>query len=426
MNIRRSIIISAIVSAILLTGCSAPDEAQSGTSPAPATNAESTGSTEHEASSAVTSIQSSPASASKAAESTEPVTAEFPYANWTISGEHVIDQPQMTELSPDNVLVDYDYISDIPGVTDPEECRRAADGAINAVRQCDRYAELVDWFADNPGYAEKKIYSDVAETVGDWLKDGEPGIEFVAAYINDYDGNGTEEAFVVVRTMLLTEYPWCYVIYVDSDGNAAPYEQWNSIINLESVDLLDYGRDKQIVFNAYGTMGANTHSPLLGVRDGKMVTHYDFRGGYIKSDCFLMTVGWQACGEYMVYDTAEHEYRTIIGKEVSIDELYAMDSTGILPEREDVFIPQAQVIGNKFYALGASHFIGGVYFFTYENGAFVEVYDPYKAEETRFDELINIRISDYPTKNTLYIEDYDKALASMVTPEQAAKLLGSE
>lgn len=420
MNIRRSILISAIVSAILLTGCSAaPDEVQSGSSPAPATDEEITRPPESEASSAITTVQSTAATSITAAKSTEPVTAEFPYPDWSISEDHVADNPQLTELSPDNVFVDYEYIKDIQGITDPEKCRWAADGAIDAIRQCDRYAELVNWFAENPGYTEKAVYYENDVTVGDWLTDGKPDIEFVAAYINDFDGNGTEEAFVVVKTILFTEFPWCYVIYVDSDGNAAPYEQWNSIIYLNSVDLLDYGRDKQLVFNAYGTVGANTHSPLLGVRDGKMVTHYDSRVGYYKSFCFLETVGWQASGEYMVYDTTEHEYRTVIGKEIDIDDFYALDSAGVLPPVEEVLIPQVQLIGNKYYALGGSHYFGGVEFYVYENSVLI----PVEKDENALFPIINIRISEYPTKPMVCIEDYDKALASMVTPENASEIL---
>lgn len=170
------------------------------------------------------------------------------------------------------------------------------------------------------------------------------------------------------------------------------------------------------MFNAYGSFGADTHSPLIGVCRKEMFTHYDFRGSYSKSDCFLATFGWQAIGEFMIYDTSAHRYRTVVGVPISIDDMYAMDSTGVLPPKEDSDFTEAQIIGNKFYALGGSEYWGGVTFYTYENGTFTEVRGVNSDEMT-------IRISEFPSKDTVLIDDYDAVISSMVTPLEAAAVV---
>ncbi len=78
---------------------------------------------------------------------------------------------------------------------------------------------------------------------------------------------------------------------------------------------------------------------------------------------------------------------------------------------------------SKYYAVGGSSFMGGISFYTYENGAFSEV-DTFGADDSP--NSLNIRISDCPTKNTILIEGYDKALAEMVTPAEAKKLLSAQ
>ena len=424
MNFRRGIT-PAVISALLLSGCSAPVTENS--SPAPI-SAEETAETEQDtAETAQASSENTSEPKQQTAESDDDTLEKFP-SGGSVGRLYNMDEeayPQMVQLSENNIFVDYDYIKNIPSDTAHEKYPYFTDIAVEAVKKSDRYKMVSRWINDNPSAADitVKYSTDGDDTLGDWLTSGGLDIRIKGAYINDFDGDGAEEAFVVLETILDTPKAYDYVVFVNYRGWSDPEYRWNRLEHLYSVDMLDYGADKQLVFNAYGDLGVSTHSPLIGVRNREMYTHYDFRGAYYKSDCFLMTYGWQCSGEFMVYDTDAHRYYTVVGAPVDINGLYAMDSTGILPPLEDVFIPEAQIIGSKYYAVGGSSFMGGVSFYTYENGAFSEV-DTFGADDSP--NSLNIRISDCPTKNTILIEGYDKALAEMVTPAEAKKLLSAQ
>lgn len=426
MNRRRGITL-AVISALLLSGCSAP-VSESG-SPAPVSDEVRKPEPTAEAPLTTAVTEQPTAEAQQTTSETPPESTdhentekpEFPLGG-SVGTLYQMDKepyPQMTRLSENSIFVDYSYIKDIQPDTGHEKYDYFTEKAVEAVKSSDRYNIVARWIKDNPSAADitVKYSTDGDDTLGDWLTDGELRIQVKGAYINDYDGDGAEEAFVVLETILDTPKAYDYVVFVNYRGWVDPEYRWNRLEYLTSVDMLNYGVDKQLVFNAYGDMGASTHSPLIGVRNREMFTHYDFRGAYYKSVCFLMTVGWQWTGEFMVYDTAAHRYYTVVGTPVDLNEIYAMDSTGVLPDLEDGYIPEAQIIGGKYYAIGGSMFMGGVSFYTYDNGAFSEVGDAADP-----DSLI-IRISDCPTKNTILIEDYDEALAEMVTPDKAKELL---
>lgn len=422
MNFRRGIT-PAVISALLISGCSAPVSENS--SPAPISAEETTEPEQGTAETAQASFENTSEPERQAAESNDDTPEEFPLGG-SVGRLYNMDKepyPQMVHLSENSILVDYDYIKDIPFDTEHEKYAYFTDIAVEAVKDSDRYKVVSRWINDNPSAADiiVKYSADGDDTLGDWLTGGELDIHVKGAYINDFDGDGAEEAFVVLETILDTPKAYDYVVFVNYRGWAVPEYRWNRLEYLPSVDMLDYGVDKQLVFNAYGDMGASTHSPLIGVRNREMFTHYDFRGAYYKSDCFLMTHGWQWSGEFMVYDTDAHRYYTVVGTPVDINELYAMDSTGVLSSLE--VMPEAQIIGNKYYAVGGSPFMGEVLFYTYNNGVFSEVDTLGTADSPN---SLNIRISDYPTKNAILIEDYDKALAEMVTPAEAKKLLSAQ
>ncbi len=405
MNIHHGILFSAIFSAILLSGFNFSQGSQESqesliTSPAlpSSEDRENTTSETNSADQPMSSVTS---------DSGEE-TAESSYSSEEIPAE---TEPQHTELSPDNVFVDFQYIEDIEGITDPESCRWAADAAIEAYRKTDYYSDFTEYMSENPdclssGFAYGD-YDDI--TVGEYLSEGD--VHFLSAFVDDFDSSGSEEAFVLIEAPGMENGSpklFGYVVLADKSGAAEIAKQYRHdeiavFANIQPHGILDYGLDKQIIVDSSGA-GYQTGSLLFGVKDGH-ITHYALRGGYAKSDCFLYTAGWQWTGEFMVYDTSAGEYRTIIGKEIDIDDLYSMDSAGVLPPKEDILVPEAQLIGNKYYALGGSHYFGGVYFYIYEKGALVPV------------DKDNIRISEFPTKPTVYIEDYDKAVGSMVDPE---------
>lgn len=413
------------ISALFLSGCSTPISESGSVSidTEQAEFSERATSEVTQATSEITQAASESTSEEISVPEKSPETADLAFpVGGSVGRVYCMDNnpyPQPTSLSENNIFVDYDYISDIQSDTEHEKYAYFTDIAVEAVKNSDRYKVVSQWIRDNPSAADTIVEyrgdgNDV--TLGERLVDGKPMVKVRGAFINDFDGDGHEEAFVVVNTVLDCDKTLDYIIFVNCDGRADPEYKWNRISYLTSADMLDYGMDKQLVFNAYGTFGADTHSPLIGVRNHKMFTHYDFRGSYSKSDCFLSTFGWQASGEYMIYDTSAHKYRTVVGVPISVEEMYAMDSTGVLPPQENIVIPKAQIIGNKFYALGGSEFLGGVTFYTYENGAFTEV------RRVNSDEM-TIRISDSPSKDTVLIDDYDAVISSMVTPSEAAAVV---
>ncbi len=408
------------ISALFLSGCSTPISESSSAS----IDTEQAEVSEQTMSEITQSAGESTADeVSVPGESSETADSAFPTGG-SVGWVYCMDKnpyPQPTSLSENNVFVDYDYIADIQPDTEHEKYAYFTDIAVEAVKNSDRYKIVSQWIRDNPDAADTIVeyQSDGKDiTLGERLVDGKPMVTVRGAFINDFDGDGYEEAFVVVNTVLDRDKTLDYVIFVNYGGRADPEYKWNRISCLTSVDMLDYGMDKQLVFNAYGSFGADTHSPLIGVRGKEMFTHYDFRGSYSKSDCFLATFGWQASGEFMIYDTSAHRYRTVVGVPISIDDMYAMDSTGVLPPKEELDFPEAQIIGNKFYALGGSEFMSGVIFYIYENGMFTEVRGAYPEKDE-----IAIRISEYPSKDTVLIDDYDAVISSMVKPSEAAAIV---
>ena len=425
MNFRRGIT-PAVISALLLSGCRAPLSENS--SPAPISAEETADSEQATAETAQTAFETTSEPETQVSADNDTANAEFPPGG-SVGILYRMDYepyPQMTQLSENNIFVDYDYTEDIPPDTGHEKYDYFTDIAVEAVKKSDRYKVVSQWIKDNPAAVDMTVNysSDSTDTLGNRLTNGELDIQVKGAYINDYDSDGSEEAFVVLETILDTPKTYDYVVFVNWRGTADPEYRWNRLEHLYSVDMLDYGADKQLVFNAYGDFGVSTHSPLIGVRNREMFTHYDYRGAYYKSGCFLMTYGWQCSGEFMVYDTSAHRYYTVVGSPIDINELYAMDSTGVLPSVD--IIPEAQIIGGKYYAVGGSSFMGGVSFYTYDNGAFSEVStasDPLGLQNRT---SVIIRISDYPTKNTILIKDYDAVLAGMVSPAEAKALLAEQ
>ena len=422
MNFRRGIT-PAVISALLLSGCRAP--VSENVSPAPISAEETAESEQVTAETAQTVFETTSEPETQVSADNDAANAEFPLGG-SVGMLYQMDYepyPQMTQLSENNIFVDYDYTEDIPSDTGHEKYKYFTDIAVEAVKKSDRYKVVSQWIKDNPAAVDMTVNysSDGDDALSDWLTNGELNVQVKGAYINDYDSDGSEEAFVVLKTILDTPKTYDYVVFVNWRGTADPEYQWNRIEHLYSVDMLDYGADKQLVFNAYGDFGVSTHSPLIGVRNREMFTHYDYRGAYYKSGCFLMTYGWQCSGEFMVYDTAAHRYYTVVGSPIDINELYAMDSTGVLPSVD--VIPEAQIIGGKYYAVGGSTFMGGVSFYTYDNGAFSEVITASDPVGIQNRASVIIRISDCPTKNTILIKDYDSAIDEMVSPAEARAIL---
>ena len=302
--------------------------------------------------------------------STEPVAPEE-------SGQSVSESEPRTISTENFTFVDYGYISDISGIFDPSECAWAAEPALDFMKSAEPQAE----------------------------------ISFNCAYVYDFDGDGREEAFTTVCCNFPAEEdvytePATYLIYVNADGQAElgcpkPY------YCITSVDLLDYGAEKHLVVNAYGTVGATTHSTLVGAAEGHSVVFLDERVSFSKNE-FLVTVwGWQCAGGLLTYDINEHEYLSVVGKLIDFDEFCALDSTGVLSEdglMDEVNPKEVRLLGNKFYLFGKYDYFG-VLKFTYENGALV----PFEGDSIRNPMFGN-------AFEEVCLEDFDAAVSAMKQP----------
>lgn len=315
----------------------------------------------------------------------------------------------ITYSEPDegHVFVDFDYIENAEGITDPEQAGEWLDRALEALRETEEYKAFEKYVRsgdfDREEFAE---YSD---------ENGNPMSIFERAYIDDFDKDGADEAFVFIR-IIVANY-WrdrTFLIFVGES-----VEIIDSYYGINGYSVLDYGLCRQLMVCSYGYVGVDTHSCLFGVVDGKPVEYYELRGWYQKVDCFLSADGWQGSGDFMYYDTAAKEYRAIMGRDMSFDDWFAMDTSGSIDEEKRNELVSNPLSDSKVIVIGGKYYC--VYYgwmdtgepYTYENGVFTYLGDG-----------SGIRISKCYTFRINCIEDidYDAAVASMLTPAQAALL----
>lgn len=362
--------ISALTSLLLLSGCAVSDSGAFSDSEVSVSAQEELSAAAPNASALTPSVETTPVQTTTA--QTDDVETAVSDAG---ESEESLSETEIRTISTENfTFVDFDYISDIAGITDPTECEWAAEPALDIMRNAEPETELV----------------------------------FTAAYVDDYDGDGRQEAFATVKCVFPEPQNGAsetsYLIYVSADGQAElaneyPYEY------ITSIDLLDYGNDRQLVINAYGGLGATTHSSLLGAAGGHSTVFYDYRGDFTKSGFMLTLWGWQASGGMIIYDTEAHKYLSLVGKLIDPEEFFALDTNGIVDmEIGHYNHNEVRLLGNKYYLFGRYDYFG-VLKFTYENGALV----PYEDTDIR-----NFMFeSEF---EEVYLEDFDAAVATMKQP----------
>ena len=220
-----------------------------------------------------------------------------------------------TPVSVGNEFIDYKFLTELPSTTDIGDL---ADKAVQCLMESEYYTE-----AAASEKARKK------ESFAHYFDENRTLTPiFSEAYVDDFDGDGKTETFIVVD-MPLDTVERNYLIFADSKENMSVIEHYCGI-NLEAV--LDYGEFKHIVFGGYGWLGVDMHSNLFGVVDGKAVDFYSIRGKFVKENCFVSTFGHQGMGDFMYYDTVMQEYRTIVGKEIPLDVIKEMDKDNVLTD----------------------------------------------------------------------------------------------
>ena len=374
---------------IAFTGCNAPNESDPELSEAPTQTAEAV-----------------PTAETAEPQTTAPETKETAPAAMSTDSEKEL----VTYSEPDegHIFVDFDYIEDAEGITDPEQAGEWLDKALETLQESEYYKALADFdpsedICDN--FDPEEYFDD------NW----NPAPRFERAFTEAFDGDGDEESFVVL-TMPARSYPnsvwWVryFLIYV---GNSCT-KSYECLPEIFGYHILDYGVCKQLIVYT-GGLGVETGSTIYGVKDGVSDILYSFRGGYNKVDCFLSGFGHQGGGDFMYYDTAAKEYRAIDGKEMTFEEAFAMDTSGSLSEEKrrnfvegKMLDTEVVIIGEKYYCFDYGLFGTGEPY-TYENGTFTKC------------ESGTVRISRGWTYDINHVEDinYDEAAASMLTPAQA-------
>lgn len=327
----------------------------------------------------------------------------------TVSEVSETEDASPVNLSLETEFIDYKFIENYEGTKDIGEL---ADKAVDFVKSGEIYKKTMADF--NTLLTEGKLvdpdtetqieYDDFISRFSDYISNDVIEPVLIAAYPNDYDGDGKEEAYIIVEMPERWGYGVYFgkrdlVIFSDKDQNM---EIVDEISDMYPPILLDYGSFKQITIGGSGSCGAEDHTCIYGVQDGKSVKLYFIRGSFCKEDCFLSTFGWQGSGDFMYFDTVKQRYVSIKGVDVPLDEIRKMDTAGDLTDDLDNnrFFA-AQLIGGKYYCFieGMMDY-GTVY--TYENNAFLHM------------ENSNVRISTNECELEVVTDiNIDEAVASM-------------
>lgn len=319
----------------------------------------------------------------------------------------------------DAEFIDYNLIGNYPGTTDIGDL---ADKAVEFLKATEAYASSMknaDIFTEEGlrriymehDYDEKTreemIKSD-AEEYSEYL-DGNGAVvpKLNVAYPNDYDGDGKEEAFIVVDmpvkegTFVSQGMIKSFLIFAGSNGKMQLIDSFSGAY---PAVLLDYGVCRHIAIGGSGPVGAADHTILYGVRDGRAVVLYSGRCGFYKEDCFLAVYGWQGSGDFMYYDTKAQEYFAVGSVDINIYDIKKLDKDNVLKEYyddlEDGYPVFVDLIGGKYYCVSRGVMDTGT-IYTYENGRLVPSEDCYA------------RCSEYYEGTTVNGLDADKAIAQM-------------
>lgn len=258
--------------------------------------------------------------------------------------------------------VDFVLIEDHRGTTD---IGSLGDEAIEFLKTTDEYGESLE---------RADVYS---ETYPEYYENGVLVPKLRTAYPEDYDGDGKTETFMLVdipynRDAEGIPLIYSFLVFADSEENMSLLDYNTELYNTE---LIDYGKNKQLVIGGFGTCGAEDHTDIWGVSGGKAVDLYNFRGSVYKQDCFVSVFGWQSMGGTLWFDPEKLEYRPVEGEKCDISEIKAMDKDGNIaalesydPDNENMFL-SISLIGGKYYCIDQGMMDTGM-IYTYDGDKF--------------------------------------------------------
>ena len=301
----------------------------------------------------------------------------------------------------DFIFVDYTFDKERKFIKAVTNFNNPWSMTIGALMETDDYKSFAADFANAEAFGR---FTDKPEAFLD--QDGEPMPLYKGTITDDFDNDGMDESFVITAIAKIPDdtenkrwYEREYLFFADENGAVLLDEYFDAEVKA----VLDYGCCKQLIVTSSGWSGNDSKSAVWGVKDGNAVKLYSGRLDYSKTDCFLYSTGQQLIGDFAVYDINKGEYLAIQGKELTAEDILAMDADNVIGGEYDNIV-NAVLIGGKYFVINQS----GVY--TYENGRF-----------KLSDKLVRSSATPGLTGdalNTLVDIDYDAALASMITPEQ--------
>lgn len=320
----------------------------------------------------------------------------------TAEAEVTADTPEKISVKAENMtFTDFAFIEYYKGSKQED---KTSEKAIEFLKTTEEYAQSQKY---SDFYKEK--YPEYFDENGVLVP------KFHESYTEDYDGDGREETF------LLIDMPYCnfgeptdnmfmlysFIVYTDNEGY---FEKLGNNGNLYVTKLIDYGTSKQLVIGGYGTCGADDCRRIYGVKNGRPICLYDFRGDVYKQDCFISVFGWQSMGGTMIFDPEKVMYIPVDGVPCDKEEIIRMDTDKTIEMLYDEKYSDwwnVSLIGGKYYCAEMGVMDSGS-IYTYSDGHFVLEKNSYiRNDHTYFD--------DEPGyANEVFVDfDYDKVTSEM-------------
>lgn len=303
---KKTVLSALALMCAAMTACSAANDSESSVS-----DTESV--TEIVSSAETTEITSE--TASQISETTVQTISE------TAEAEVTADTPEKISVKAENMtFTDFAFIEYYKGSKQED---KTSEKAIEFLKTTEEYAQSQKY---SDFYKEK--YPEYFDENGVLVP------KLHESYTEDYDGDGREETFLLID-MPYSNYidpddpsrgfsaVYSFLIFIGNDGNA---ELIDYNCGLYYPQLLDYGYNKQLVIGGAGSCGAEDHTIIWTVRDGKVYALNFFRGSVTKQDCFISVFGWQSMGGTMIFDPEKVMYIPVEGVPCDKDELRKMDT----------------------------------------------------------------------------------------------------
>lgn len=204
-------------------------------------------------------------------------------------------------------------------------------------------------------------------------RDGNPKVELIKSYPDDYDGDGRTETFIIARVMYAdTEreyiFPRSHIFALLSDGGDVTMLHDHNYFYDEDhyASIIEYKSFKHIALKSNNLY-------IYGVNDGKAEELAAIKGSMLRSDgCFL-----SVDGGHIYYSAEEGKYLIVKRRKVPIEDIKAMDKDNTLSWYYDIYDKkghwEAVKLEDRFYVFTDTKGFKTTY--EYMDGKFIKAED---------------------------------------------------